>query len=99
MKTFHVVVLGIFGALAVAGILLFAGLGGLINPSAKIGTGVIWGTLPSTLMEPVLQEVRIARNDFNNVTYIEKDSRTYDADMINAIAAGRGPDLFLLSQD
>ena len=97
MKPFHIIVLAAFIFLAVVGVVVFA------TYRAKSGQGIgavtMWGTLPQALMESVLQSVRETHADFNNVSYVEKDPRTYESDMVNAIAAGTGPDIFLLPQD
>ena len=99
MKPFHIIVFGIFVFLAVAGVIVFAKLGGVGGSADEVGTVVMWGVLPQSAMEKVLSEVRLTRNDFNAVSYVEKKPPTYTAELINAIAAGTGPDLALLSQD
>jgi ABC-type glycerol-3-phosphate transport system substrate-binding protein len=35
----------------------------------------------------------------NNVTYVRKDPRTYQADLVNAMASGSGPDLYFMTDD
>lgn len=98
MKTFQPILLGIFVFLAVVGVLIFAGIG--INTGGNaIGNVMIWGTLPQAQMQAVLEDIRLTRSDFSGVSYIAKDPRTYQSDLIEALAAGKGPDLFLLSQD
>ena len=99
MKTFNIVVLGVFIFLAVAGVLVFSGFGGFGRNSNQIGRVVVWGTLQSPIMESLFTSIRDERDDFSGVSYVEKDPRTYDRDLVEAIAAGKGPDLFLLEQD
>jgi len=36
---------------------------------------------------------------FDQVTYVQKNSSTYTNELINAMASGSGPDLFLVDQD
>ncbi len=98
MKSFHIIVLGIFIFLAVAGLLAFTLLGGVGKGSA-IGKVLVWGTLPQEAMNDTLSDIRGLRSDFEDVVYVEKDATTYDRDLIEALAAGKGPDLFLLRQD
>lgn len=93
---FQIIVLIAFIALAVIGVTLFA-LG--IGPSWRdeIGPVVIWGTLPKDKMEALLTYLREQDDRFAAVSYVEMDPRTYDTQFVDALAAGRGPDLFLLT--
>ncbi|OGG71325.1 hypothetical protein A3A35_03475 [Candidatus Kaiserbacteria bacterium RIFCSPLOWO2_01_FULL_51_21] len=99
MKTFHIIILAIFIVLAIAGVAVFAGLGGIGRTTNNVGTVVIWGTLPHLTMNAVLESVRETRDDFGDVSYLEKNPATFENDLVEAIASGKGPDLFLLSQD
>lgn len=95
---FQVTLLAVFGALAIAGILIFAlAVGG--NTGSTIGPIKIWGTLDQAAFSAVIHQA--AENDPNlsQVSYEQKDPATYDEDLINALASGTGPDLFLLRQD
>jgi multiple sugar transport system substrate-binding protein len=45
-----------------------------------------------------MQDLRQSGIDLGTVRYIEKSSRTFDSELIEALASGTGPDLFLLDQ-
>ncbi len=96
MSTFQIVALGIFSALILVGIGVFAAFGGVFG-SKGIGPVVMWGTVDQLTMEGVLDALHSQDKTFENVTYTQKDAATYNADLINAMASGSGPDLFMLS--
>lgn len=90
------VVTGIFVVLILVGVGVFALFGGL-SGNSSVGTVVIWGTEDSQTMENLLAVIRQTDKDFSAVTYVAKDPSTYESELINAIAAGRGPDLFMMN--
>lgn len=96
-STFQLVVLGIFGLLILAGLGLFAASGNL-NGGSGGGTVVIWGTLPQDEMDTLLGSLRSQNKLFDDVSYVQQSPSTYDATLINAMAAGGGPDLFMIDQ-
>lgn len=98
MSTFQLIVTGVFVALIVIGVGTFALFGGLLGRSA-IGTVTIWGTADSQIMQNLLSAMRQQDKDFQQVAYVERSADTYEGDIINAIAAGQGPDIILLTQE
>ncbi len=100
LRPFQIILLGIFGALAVGGVILFSvfrGFGGEENP---YGTSVeIWGTLDGRAFDTVLNALGDEDDNFQVVSYSEKDPRTFRDELINAVAEGRGPDAIVLSHD
>ncbi len=96
MSTFQIVVLGIFSSLILIGVGVFAAFGGVFS-GGNIGAVVIWGTVDSQTMEGVIGELRTGDNSFEKVTYVHKDQATYSAELVNAMANGTGPDLFLVA--
>ncbi len=97
MKNFQLIIIIVFIALAIFGLLVFSGAIkiGKDNSSGNLGTVVIWGTTKSSTMVPLLEE-------FNNnnkaliVKYVQKDAGSFDQDLLEALAGGTGPDMFLL---
>ncbi|MBC7836941.1 extracellular solute-binding protein, partial [Acetobacteraceae bacterium] len=96
LSTFQIIVLGIFVALILIGVGVFAASGGFVS-GTDVGKVTIWGTTDIDEMQAVLDTLRPADQAFQDVVYIEKDPATYTAELINAMAAGGGPDLFLVS--
>lgn len=95
MKPFQAVILVTFGILALVSVFLvasFSGVGG--NAIGKVS---VWGSLPKSVMEEVIREVDRAEDGFEGVTYREIAPEAFTATLVEAIAAGRGPDLIVLS--
>ncbi|MBM3261236.1 carbohydrate ABC transporter substrate-binding protein [Candidatus Kaiserbacteria bacterium] len=98
MTSFQVVLLAIFAALAVAGVLIFAfAIGG--TSSNSIGAMTIWGTFDQYTFSTLLREFSDRDQNFLQVTYVQKSAATYEEELTRAIASGTGPDLFLLRHD
>ncbi len=87
-----------FGSLGVAGVLIFSLItaGGSVS---SLGPVVIWGTLDDTQIRAVLREAVDADQRFSEVSYVKKDPALYDAELKDALANGKGPDLFIMRQD
>jgi ABC-type glycerol-3-phosphate transport system substrate-binding protein len=85
--------------LTLGGVVIFAMSGGL-NGSGGTGPVTIWGTTDDDTMQSLLATMRQAdKTTFDKVQYIRKDKATYTNDLINAMASGNGPDLFMVTQD
>ena len=94
--TFQIVILIVFIAAAVLGVLVFSGaipLGS--GGTGSLGTVVLWGTVPSPLIAPAIEDFNNANPTFT-VKYVQKSSDTFDRDLLEALAGGVGPDIFLL---
>jgi ABC-type glycerol-3-phosphate transport system substrate-binding protein len=102
MNNFQTILVAIFLAFFVFGVLIFSGLlkiGGSSNttttPQGKL---VIWGTLNSSDFYKVFENA-VGQNRNLNVNYIPKQQSTYEQSLIEAFANGTGPDLFIMSPD
>ncbi len=98
MSTFQIAVLGIFSALILIGIGVFAAFGGVFGGHG-VGPVTIWGTIDQQTMEGVIEALHGQDKSFDSITYVQKDAATYNADLVNAMASGSGPDLFLLADE
>ncbi len=87
-----------FGVLAVVGFGFFALYDSPEDVEDVVGDVEIWGTLDSTTMIQVLNALdeTLPRGYDGTITYEEKDPRFYNEELVDALAAGEGPDLFLL---
>lgn len=100
-SNFQTIILAVFLAFFVFGVLIFSGLLPIGNKSSKnnlVGTVEIWGTVPSAGFSKVIEDINI-NNPNLSVKYSEKNLKTYSTDIIEAIANGTGPDLFMLPDD
>lgn len=97
MSIFQIVVIGLFIFLALFGVVYFAEFSGLGGTNA-VPTAVIWGTLSANDMNGLIHTLNQGK-PVVNITYIQKDAKTFDADFTNAVAEGSGPDLIIVSDD
>lgn len=97
--TFQLVVIVIFGVAALAGLLLFANFSGSAGTSTKAGNVLIWGTFPKEAVEAGIQELTASSEDYNDVTYEEKEESSWKNELANALASGIGPDIVIISQE
>lgn len=98
MSSFQMVILAIFGTFAVAGVLIFAFLVGS-NAGATTGPVVIWGTFDEAAFSSVLRQLVESDGRLRQVSYVQKDETTFTTELTNALAAGNGPDMFIMRQD
>lgn len=94
-SNFQIIVLGVSAALILVGIGVFASFGGFFG-AKSVGKVVIWGAVDSGVMQNALDNLRSEDKAFQGVTYVEKDPATYNEVLINAMAKGAAPDLFML---
>ena len=94
---FQLIIIIVFIALAIFGILVFSGAISIGNDDAEgsLGTVVLWGTVKAETMGLLLEEFNNANPTFI-VKYVQKSTDTFDQDLLEALAGGRGPDMFFL---
>lgn len=100
MSNFKTIVLVVFGIFIFISVAIFAGVGGFTKGDSK-STVVVWGTIEERTVMGMLND-KVFKSALSNVAfvkYIEKDSRTYESEFVNALASGAGPDLVLLPHD
>lgn len=101
LRPFQIVLLAVFGALAVGSAILLGAYQASINEQSRIygDSVVIWGTFDEVAMESLFTTVRGDIDAFKVVTYEEFDEQTFVDELVNAIAEGRGPDMIILSSE
>src|SRR3989344_3637747 len=93
---FQIIILIIFIAAAIFGVLVFSGaipLGS--GGEGSLGTVVLWGTIPAQAIAAPLEDFNNANPTFT-VNYVQKSVDTFDRDLLEALASGKGPDMFFL---
>lgn len=96
MKNFQIIIIIVFIAAAVLGIMVFSGTIPLgHDKGGATGTVVLWGTTPASMLNPVIEDFNRVNTTFV-LKYFEKNKDTFDRDLLEALAEGTGPDLFLL---
>ena len=99
MRPFQLILLAVFGLLALGGLVLFASFKGFGGSGVKVGTVVIWGTLPQAAIDAELNPIKTQDQAYAAVTYVQKPDANFDQSLSDSIAAGTGPDLILVSQE
>lgn len=98
LSFFQIVVLSSFGALAIAGVMIFAfvvGGGG----GAGLGEVKVWGTLDAGAFSVILRQLSEEDSRLKGVTYTQKEEATFQRDVTDALASGTGPDLYIVRSD
>lgn len=101
IRPFQIGLLAVFGLIAIVSLILLASYQGISgqanNPyGSKV---VIWGTFDQSAFTEVMQAIGREDRNFQSVSYIQKDSRSFANELVNAIAEGRGPDLVILDHE
>lgn len=93
---FQLIILIVFIAAAIFGILVFSGAIPIgKSGEGSLGTVVLWGTVPNASLAQAIEDFNRANTTFT-VKYVQKSADTFDQDLLEALAAGTGPDLFFL---
>jgi ABC-type glycerol-3-phosphate transport system substrate-binding protein len=94
MKKFQIILLFIFGAMAVFGLILFGLFRG--GTSTTEATITMWGSVPAGIVTSLISDVKYNQKININIDYTEKDESVFDQDLIEALASGKGPDAIIL---
>jgi ABC-type glycerol-3-phosphate transport system substrate-binding protein len=100
MKNFQLITMFVFAGCAVFGIMVFSGaipIGKSKNDAVK-GNLTMWGTIDSQVISQAIEDFN-RENQNIIITYVPKSVNTFDMDLLEALASGVGPDLFLLPND
>lgn len=100
MSNFQTILVAIFLSFFVFAVLIFSGVIkiGKNNNTGLQGNLIIWGTFSNSVMNNVIDNLSVA-NEKLTLNYINKDPLTYQQELIEAIANGKGPDLFIITPD
>lgn len=93
MTRFQIILLGVFGVFIIGGILVFSVYKGNSKEAANV---LVWGTIPKTTFDHVIQKTSLYQSKEYNVSYVEKSEESFDRDFVEALASGKGPDVFML---
>ncbi len=99
-STFQIILMVVFGLAIVIGVMVFAGfikIGGK-SSSAVTGNVEIWGTIPSSSISPFIDSFEAVHKDLT-IRYVTKDPSTFNTNLTEALASGKGPDIVFVNQD
>ena len=101
LRPFELVLVTIFGLLGLVALAMIS----TYKPAPSVDTVslgssvVIWGTVPADAFQAVLKPLKEANKAYNVVAYVQKDARNFDADLLNALAENRGPDIIFVPHE
>lgn len=102
MKNFQTILLIVFGAFIVIGMAVFTGFIPVGKKASQVdalsGNIIMWGTFNHDLFK-VQFDALTQNNQSLTLRYVKKNPDTYYDELVQALAAGTGPDLFFLDQD
>ncbi|MEN9649638.1 MAG: hypothetical protein RL094_605 [Candidatus Parcubacteria bacterium] len=96
MSSFQIIVIAVFIFLAIVGVVVFAGFGGINKTSTPEAT--VWGTVSAQQMGEYVRSINGSATIIN-INYVQKRPETFDSEFVNALAEGKGPDVVLLTDD
>lgn len=99
LRPFQVVIMAVFGLIALSGLFLFANFQGFTGGVKPVGSVTIWGTLPDAPMYNAISLLAQEHPEYGRVSYVERPAATFDTDLAEAIASGKGPDLIIITQE
>lgn len=99
ISLFQGVVVGVFVFGALVGIFIFATYDGRSSGGVQIGPVSVWGTLPRSVVAPMLLEIGKTNEALKNVSYTEVNASALGTNLAAAIATGNAPDAVLASQE
>ena len=100
MNNLQIIIVAASIILAVLALLIFAGIlpGFKTAPPGKAGEVNFWGTIPQEVLNPALADFS-QRHQSLKVNYRQFKEKTYIGELVDALAAGKGPDVFILPQE
>lgn len=98
---FQIIIMVVFIVAIAFGLLVFSGtikLGKDKRQSGPEGTVVLWGTVRRQLLSDALEKFNEQNQTFS-VQYVEKSADNFNEELLEALASGRGPDIFFITND
>jgi multiple sugar transport system substrate-binding protein len=99
-KPFQLIVVSVCIILTVAGVFIFSFAGGKPGDDKFIGPQVvIWGTEDEDLINDLILRVNTSGELAVNARYVEKEAATFNQQLLEALATGKGPDVILVTAE
>jgi ABC-type glycerol-3-phosphate transport system substrate-binding protein len=98
MSNFKIAVLTIFILCTLVGIALFA-LSKGNSSSTQSANLLVWGTLSEDAFNTAYKNSTLINNKDIKITYVKKNPGAFDADFVESLADGNGPDIIILRED
>jgi len=100
LKPFQLIVIGVCMFLGIVGVMVFAFAGGKRDPTKDYGPKVIvWGTADAAPINSIISEINGPNGSVINASYVKKPADTFNQDLLEALAGGKGPDVVLIPME
>lgn len=96
-STFQIILYVVLVLAIIVGVLLFSIRRTNSNQGASPVT--MWGTLPEQIIRELTEAINLAERDSVNITYTEFSETNFEENLVEALAAGNGPDMVLMKDD
>ena len=95
MNKLQLFLLGGAAVLIALAVLVFSGAFGFGDRSGRTNL-VMWGTLPKTVFNDISRTIEQSSNGALKLSYEQKTEARYEQELLEALAAGVGPDLWII---
>jgi len=101
LSIFQIGLIGVFLLFSIIGTLIFSGIlpGFRSAPGGAAGELVIWGAVPASVMQPIIEQSNKDYQNYFTLTYVEKVSSSFEREFVEALADRQAPDLLILPQE
>ena len=96
ISIFQIALIAVFVAAAIGGLILFARYKGS-SEAQNLPTAEIWGVIPETQIAALKESLR--DDETFKINYTEKRPELFYNNLIEALAAGNGPDLIIIPEN
>lgn len=97
MSKFQLILTVVFGLFILIAIAVFATTRSTAGKNAP--NLVLWGTIDRVIMDKFVSDAGSTNKETVNITYVEKDPKYFEQNLVEALASGVGPDLALVPDD
>ncbi len=98
MTKFQIIVLGIFVAFIVIGVIAFATFKGSTGTSS-LPSITVWGTFPADTFNTYVAKISTTLPESLTINYKQESPQQFPQDFVAALARGIGPDVILIPSD
>lgn len=101
MSNFQIALITTFVIFTVVAVLIFTGaVPGFKAPEGGYGGEVVvWGTFPKLKLSSATDAFNQQNKALFTIRYEEKSKDSFERELLEALASGKGPDIFFLTQD
>ena len=96
VSIFQLVLIAVFVVAAIGGLILFARYKGS-SSGANVPVAEIWGVIPTAQFSAI--KTVFEKDPAFKINYTEKTPTAFYGDLIEALAAGNGPDLIIIPEN